>query len=90
MKAVALLILALALNGNALAGDMAHGKQLLEKNCTGCHDDSVYTRKDRFISSKEALTKQVRRCSANTGVQWFDEDVAAVVDYLNATYYKFK
>ncbi len=90
MKAFALPILALMLSGNAAAGDPAHGKQLLEEHCTQCHDSSVYTRKDRFITSKEALSKQVHRCAINSGAQWFDEDVADVVNYLNATYYKFK
>jgi mono/diheme cytochrome c family protein len=78
------------LSGNAAAAtDPEHGKALLEERCTKCHDSSVYTRKDRFITSKEALAKQVNRCSINTGAQWFDEDIADVVDYLNATYYKF-
>jgi mono/diheme cytochrome c family protein len=91
MKQYAMPILALALSGSAAAAtDLQHGKQLLEERCTKCHDSSVYTRKDRFITSREALAKQVNRCSLNTGAQWFDEDVADVVDYLNATYYKFE
>lgn len=93
MKVNALHSLALTLAvlaGNAAAAtNPEHGKALLEERCTKCHDSSVYTREDRFITSKEALTKQVSRCSINTGAQWFDEDIADVVDYLNATYYKF-
>jgi len=93
MQAYALHTLALTLvllSGSvAAATDPEHGKALLEERCTKCHDSSIYTRKDRFISSKEALFKQVSRCSINTGAQWFDEDIADVVDYLNATYYKF-
>ena len=27
--------------------------------CTKCHDSSVYTRKDHFVTSREALVKQV-------------------------------
>ena len=83
------LTLAVLLGNAAAATDPEHGKALLEERCTKCHDSSVYTRKDRFITSKEALAKQVNRCSINTGAQWFDEDIADVVDYLNATYYKF-
>lgn len=90
MKPYAIATLALVLSGSAAATDLEHGKSLLEERCTKCHDDGVYTREDRFITSKEALAKQVNRCSINTGAQWFDEDVADVVDYLDATYYKFK
>jgi hypothetical protein len=91
MKPYTVTLLALAaLSGNAAASNPEHGKQLLEERCTKCHDSSVYTRKDRFITSRQALQKQVSRCSTNTGAQWFDEDVADVVDYLDTTYYKFK
>jgi mono/diheme cytochrome c family protein len=89
MKQYALFAIALLASASALA-DVEHGKQLYAQQCTKCHDDSVFTRKDRFITSREALTKQVTRCSLNTGAQWFDSDIADVVDYLNATYYKFK
>jgi hypothetical protein len=89
MKQTILLAIAMVLSSGAWA-DVQHGKQLHDERCTKCHDDSVYTREDHFITSKEALTKQVQRCALNTGAQWFDEDVADVVDYLNTTYYKFK
>ncbi len=65
------------------------GKTEHDANCVKCHTDSVYTRKDRFIKSMEALNKQVNRCKENVGVAWFDEDVDAVVYFLNEKYYKF-
>ncbi len=75
--------------GNALA-DAANGKALHDEQCVKCHDSKVYTRSDRFITSRDALTKQVTRCQLNVGAQWFDEDVADVVQYLDETFYKFK
>jgi mono/diheme cytochrome c family protein len=89
MKQIVLFTIAMIVSTSAWT-DVQHGKQLHDEHCMKCHDDSVYTRKDRFITSKEALAKQVNRCGLNTGAQWFDDDAAAVVDYLNATYYKFK
>lgn len=89
MKQYALPLLLLALSASAGAADLEQGKQLLQERCTGCHDDSVYTRKDRMITSRRSLETQVTRCSVNTGAQWFDDEIAAVVDYLDATYYKF-
>lgn len=74
----------------AAFADVETGKKLHDAQCMKCHDTGVYSRADRFIDSKDALTKQVERCNVNVGAQWFDDDVAAVVDYLNQTFYKFK
>lgn len=73
-----------------LAVDANHGKSLLQNNCTSCHDDSIYTREERRVSSMDALRSQVQRCDTNLNLQWFPEDVDAVVEYLNTTYYQFK
>lgn len=66
-----------------------HGKEIVQKDCTRCHGDEVYTRSDRRVKSLAALGKQVRRCKENVGAQLFDEDVNDVVKYLNSKYYKF-
>ena len=81
--------LALLLTGlpAAQAADAKRGEQLVGENCTSCHDDSVYTRKERRVSSLAGLEKQVRRCEQNLGLRWFDEDIQDVVGYLNSTYY---
>ena len=67
-----------------------NGAVLHQENCTSCHDDSVYTRKDRRVTSMAGLKKQVQRCELSLGLKWFEEDVDDVVSYLNSTYYKFK
>ncbi len=72
------------------AADVKHGKELQQKHCMSCHDDSVYTRKDRFIDNPSSLRTQVQRCESTLGLQWFDEDVDAVTAYLNKKYYQFK
>jgi len=81
-------LLALA-TGHALA-DSAKGKELHDAHCMKCHDTGVYTRAERFISSRDALKKQVNRCQLNVGAQWFDEDINDVVQYLDETFYQFK
>ena len=43
----------------SLPGDSADGKRLYDANCMGCHDTSVFTRKDRVVQSLDALKKQV-------------------------------
>jgi cytochrome c553 len=71
------------------AAQAADGKQLVAENCTSCHDDSVYTRKDRRVTTLEGLKKQVKRCELNLGLKWFDDEINAVTAYLNDTYYSF-
>jgi mono/diheme cytochrome c family protein len=74
----------------AAVADAARGKTLHDEQCTKCHGTDVYTRSDHFIKNREALAKQVQRCQLSAGAQWFDEDVNDVVEYLNATFYKFE
>ena len=72
------------------AADISHGKSLQQKNCMGCHDDGMYTRENRRVSSLDGLQKQVERCELSLGLKWFEEDIAAVTEYLNTTYYHYK
>jgi hypothetical protein len=70
--------------------DIDHGKSLQQKNCMRCHDDSIYTRTERRVSTRDGLHQQVQRCDTNLNLKWFPEDIEAVTEYLNTTYYKFK
>ena len=79
------------------APDVERGKALHDANCTACHSSMfggdatrIYTRPDRRVKSREGLTRQVQRCNHSLGLQWFDDDVEAVAEYLNQTYYKLK
>jgi len=72
------------------AVDIDHGKTLQQKNCMSCHDDSIYTREERRVTTHDALKTQVQRCETNLNLTWFPEDVESVTEYLNTTFYKFK
>ena len=74
---------------SAQAEDVPPGQALHEANCVRCHDDGVYTREDRRVTSLAGLNKQVNLCNNQIGLQLFDDEVQQVVDYLNANYYKF-
>lgn len=95
MKSIPLLAFLLLFAGAASAeiteqtSIIEHGKELHQEYCYKCHTDAVYTRENRFIKTRKALSTQVERCKNNTGAQWFDEDTAAVVEYLDDRYYKF-
>lgn len=70
------------------ADDFDAGKFIADK-CSSCHGSEVYTRPDRRVKDLQQLGAQVRRCDANVGSALFDEDMEAVIQYLNTTYYKF-
>ena len=74
----------------ALAADTAKGKELLQKNCTGCHDDSVYKRSDRRVTSMSALKKQITGCEHAANANMSKSQIDDLTQYLNSTYYKFK
>lgn len=71
------------------ATQAASGQALHDKHCLACHGTEVYTRGGRRVGSYPALQTQVARCKGAAGAPWFDEEVAAVVEYLNASFYKF-
>lgn len=71
------------------AADTAHGQALVQQHCMACHDNGVYTRPNRRVTSLDGLQKQVRRCELSLGLKWFDEDINAVTGYLNESFYKF-
>jgi hypothetical protein len=86
-KFTALLLAAIA--APAAAADVDNGADLHFTHCTGCHDESVYTREDRNVQSLAQLGTQVRFCKDNLGLTWFDDEVDDVIEYLNEAYYRF-
>ena len=72
------------------AADIENGDDLHFENCTGCHQESIYTRDDRNVQSMERLGLQVRFCKDTLELSWFDEDVDDVVEFLNQNYYHFQ
>lgn len=74
----------------AATADMENGRALTGRNCTGCHDDSMYTRDERRVTTMSALQNQVQRCEINLDLKWFEDDINDVTGYLNTQYYHFE
>lgn len=74
----------------ALSGNAAEGKKLHDANCTGCHTNSVYTRKDRTITSANALRSRVDACVHGAKKFLTPGEQEHIVKYLNENFYKFK
>ena len=86
LMAVALLPAARA----ALPGNSAEGKRLHDANCTGCHDTSVYARKDRSVRSLDGLKEQLQSCSHMAGKRFSAIESQNLIKYLNETFYQFR
>lgn len=74
----------------AVPGDSAEGKRLHDASCTGCHDSSVYTRKDRRVRSLEALEQQVGDCTHMAQKEFAPAEMQHIVKYLNEQFYKLQ
>ncbi len=88
MKGIAVLLL-LALSATLSASEDFDAAAYHQAQCTGCHDTSVYTRANRRVNSLARLESQVRMCDANLGKKLFDDDITALVNYLNDNFYHF-
>jgi len=74
----------------APAAAIGTGEQLHAKYCTGCHDSSVYTRKDHQIRSLDALNGQLRNCAHMTGQALSEGELQRLAAYLDQRYYHFR
>ncbi len=72
-------------------GNVENGKKLFDKSqCQKCHGTEVFTREDHTVKDIAGLSKQVRMCDSQLSVNWFDDEIADVVAYLNDAFYKFE
>jgi hypothetical protein len=74
----------------SLPGNSAEGKWLYDANCTGCHDTSVLTRKDRLVQSWDALKKQLASCSHMAKKEFTASETQDLLKYLNDQFYHFR
>ena len=97
MRATALLFLAVLPALAVAAGNVDHGRKLVEEHhCESCHQTkilgdakAIYLRKDRKVTSMAKLKAQVAACNSQLNLQLFPEDEDDVAAYLDRTYYRF-
>ena len=73
-----------------LPGDSADGKRLHDANCMGCHDTSIYTRKDHLIRSLDTLKEQLGDCSHMAKKEFSAIEAQNIIKYLNDQFYQFR
>ena len=67
----------------------SRGELLYNTHCIACHTKDIHWREQKLATDWASLGRQVRRWAGNSGLAWSDEEVADVVRFLNATYYRF-
>jgi mono/diheme cytochrome c family protein len=67
----------------------SRGELLYRNHCIACHSTSVHWRDRRLVTDFGTLIAQVGRWEKNTGLGWSSEEILDVVQYLNATIYRF-
>ena len=70
-------------------GDSADGKRSYDANCMGCHDTSVFTRKDRVVQSLDDLKKQLASCAHMAKKEFSEGETLSLLKYLNDQFYHF-
>ncbi len=81
--------LSVALACGSAAAMAQNAAALVQRDCMSCHGDEVYSRSNRMVNSLDGLRHQIGRCHQATGKNWSPDQVEAVVQYLNRSYYKF-
>ena len=74
----------------SLPGDSDDGKRLHDANCMGCHDTSIFTRKDRLVQSLDALKKQLATCTHMAKKDFSASETQDLLKYLNDQFYHFR
>ena len=72
-----------------IAGRQRRGEALVSRNCMGCHDTGIHTRKDRIVQSLDALKKRLGDCSHMANKEFSAIETQNLVKYLNDQFYQF-
>lgn len=66
------------------------GRALYENHCKSCHEALAHTRSGSQVHSEAELRERVASWSLHTGLNWSEDDVEDVTDYLNRHFYEFE
>ena len=65
------------------------GLELYENYCTACHTSLVHIQEKKKGQSLGLVERWIRRWAAELKLQWRDEEVKEVLQYLNSRYYRY-
>ena len=65
------------------------GQLLYENHCTTCHESGVHLRQSGKVHSVKDIRQWVIRWSKNIKLDWENNDVDVVTDYISRRFYQF-
>jgi mono/diheme cytochrome c family protein len=68
----------------------SRGQLLYENHCIRCHANSVHSRNPRRVHNLPDLYQWVDKWAKLQKLEWSQDEIRDVVDYLNHKYYKLK
>jgi mono/diheme cytochrome c family protein len=68
----------------------SRGQLLYENHCIRCHVNSVHDRNPRRVHNLPDLYQWVEKWAKLQKLEWSQDEVRDVVDYLNRAYYDMK
>lgn len=79
------------LPGKARAENFERGQHLFEDHCRACHGDLMFAEKQGIkAKSLGDLRKKIASWAEHGGMEWGNEEVDDVLQYMNKTFYHFK
>lgn len=71
-----------------ISAEPERGQMLYENHCQSCHDSWVHTRAERQVTSISELQRRVSSWSIHIGLNWSNEEINDVTDYLSRHFYQ--
>ena len=72
------------------AAEFDRGQALYENHCSSCHDPHAHIAGEaRHVATLADLRARVAAWSVHSGLNWSEEDVNDVTDFLNRRFYRF-
>ncbi len=93
VKRIVILIMGLSMGllmtGPVISAEVVRGQLLYENHCQVCHEEWVHDGDRSKVTSLNEVRRRVAAWSQHSGLDWSDEEIADVADYLNRMFYKF-
>jgi mono/diheme cytochrome c family protein len=70
------------------AVEFDRGEALYENHCSSCHDPLVHMGEARHVTTLPDLRARVTAWSIHSGLNWSEEDINDVTDFLNRRFYR--
>ena len=78
-----------AFSSTVLALEFDRGAALYENHCQYCHESWAHERDGRTVNSRAALRQRVTAWSVHSSLEWTDDEIDDVTDYLDRRFYQF-